>query len=90
MSSTIQYDLLSHFSCAEFNFKQQVCVLMLHNLFLPICKFVNNLYYVLKDFVDTQILYSCINKIKVNSLSYGKGTLNYRNMISDCGFYLSA
>ena len=75
-------NLLSHFSCAEFNSKQQVYVLMLHNLFLPICKFANNLYDVLKDFVDTQILYSCIDKIKVNSLSYGKGTLNYRNMIS--------
>ena len=40
---------------------------MLHN---SICQFVNNLYCVIKYFVDIQILYSYIkNKGKFNSLS---------------------
>ena len=47
---------------------QQVCtVSVLHNVFH---QFVNNLYYRLKCFVNTKILYSYIdNKSKVNSLS---------------------
>ena len=43
---------------------------------ISFCQFANNLYYILKYFVDSQILYLCIhNKRKFNSL----GTC-YENM----------